>query len=92
LRVLYTGPAAADVVAILDRLAAQSAQGARERLQDVEFLLAQFPNAGQLTRLPWLRLFAVLPYPYLVFYEAMSAEIIIHSVWHAARTPSDRPD
>ena len=63
----------------------------RDRLRDIEHLLAQFPNAGQPTRLSWLRRFALRPYPYLVFYEATAAEIIIHSVWHAARNPSDRP-
>jgi plasmid stabilization system protein ParE len=34
---------------------------------------------------------AVLPYPYLIFYEAMEAEIIIHAVRHAARDPAGIP-
>jgi toxin ParE1/3/4 len=29
------------------------------------------------------------PYPYLIFYEATDAEIIIHAVRHGARNPSD---
>jgi toxin ParE1/3/4 len=33
----------------------------------------------------------VTPYPYLVFYEATDAEIIIHAVRHAARDPSGMP-
>ena len=49
------------------------------------------PNSGQPTRLTWLRRFAVRPYPHIAFYEATAAEIILHSVWHAARNPSDRP-
>jgi plasmid stabilization system protein ParE len=32
------------------------------------------------------------PYPYLVFYEATDAEIIIHAVRHGARDPSDNPE
>jgi len=31
------------------------------------------------------------PYPYLVFYEATEAEIIIHAVRHGARDSSDNP-
>jgi len=30
------------------------------------------------------------PYPYLIFYEATDAEIIIHAVRHGAREPSDK--
>ncbi len=76
MRLRYTRPAAADVVAILDRLAAQSQQGARrvrDRLRDIEQILAQFPKAGQPTRLSWLRRFALRPYPYIAFYEATAA-------------------
>ena len=63
------------------------ARRVRDRLRDVE----QPSNSGQPTRLSWLRRFALRPYPYLIFYEATAAEIIIHSVWQAARNPSDRP-
>ena len=31
------------------------------------------------------------PYPYLIFYEATDAEVIIHAVRHAARNPSGMP-
>jgi len=63
----------------------------RERLRDIEQILTQFPNDGQPTRFTWLRRLAVQPCPYLVFYEATAADIIIHAVWHAARNLSDRP-
>jgi toxin ParE1/3/4 len=33
----------------------------------------------------------VLPYPYLIFYEATDGEIIIHAVRHAVRDPSSMP-
>jgi toxin ParE1/3/4 len=29
-----------------------------------------------------------IPYPYLIFYEATDAEIIVHVVRHGARDPS----
>lgn len=94
MRVRYTRPAAANIAALLDDLAEQSPAGARSvrsRLQAIEGLLAQFPKAGQATRLPWLRRMVVRPYPYLIFYEVTETEVIIHSVWHSARDPSDLP-
>lgn len=94
MKVRYTRPAAADVVALLEFLAEQSPQGARrvrDRLRDIERLLVQFPLSGQVTRLGWLRRIVMRPYPYLLFYEATEAEVIIHSVWHGARDPSDLP-
>jgi plasmid stabilization system protein ParE len=38
---------------------------------------------------PTIRRIATTPYPYLIFYEATDAEIIIHAVRHGARDPSD---
>jgi plasmid stabilization system protein ParE len=38
-----------------------------------------------------IRRMAVLPYPYLIFYEAKEAEIIIHAIRHSARDPSVMP-
>jgi toxin ParE1/3/4 len=31
------------------------------------------------------------PFPYLIFYEATDAEVIIHAVRHAARDPAGQP-
>jgi toxin ParE1/3/4 len=38
---------------------------------------------------PTIRRMTTTPYPYLIFYEATDAEIIIHAVRHGARDSSD---
>lgn len=52
-------------------------------------LLLRYPLAGAATDDPTIRRIATTPYPYLIFYEATDAEIIIHAVRHGARDPSD---
>lgn len=54
-------------------------------------VLLQHPHLGTRTNDPMIRRMTVVPYPYLIFYEATDAEIIIHAVPHAARNPSDMP-
>jgi len=49
--------------------------------------LRQFPLSGQLTSESGLRRIVTLPYPYLVFYEATTEEVVIIGVRHAAREP-----
>jgi toxin ParE1/3/4 len=93
-RLRYTRPALADLGAILDYIAAHSPQGARRvqaRIKALTDLLLQYPHIGRRTNDPAIRRMTTTPYPYLVFYEAMESEIIIHAVRHAARDPSGMP-
>jgi plasmid stabilization system protein ParE len=88
-------PALADLGAILDYIAAHSPQGARRvqsRMQAIIELVLLHPNIGTRTDDPAIRRLTTSPYPYLIFYEAPEAEIIIHAVRHAARDPSGMPD
>jgi toxin ParE1/3/4 len=90
----YTLPALADLSAILDYITAHSPQGARRvqaRIQAIVDLLLLHPHIGTRTDDPTIRRLTTLPYPYLIFYEAAGAEIIIHAVRHAARDPSGMP-
>ena len=90
----YTLPALADLNAILDYIAAQSPQGARRvqaRIRTLTELLLVHPHIGRRTSDPAIRRMTATPYPYLVFYEAIESEIIIHAVRHAARRPSGMP-
>jgi toxin ParE1/3/4 len=90
---LYT-PALADLSSILDYIAAHSPPGARRvqaRIQTVIDLLLLHPGIGTSTDDPTIQRMTTLPYPYLIFYEATEAEIIIHAVRHAARDPSGMP-
>jgi toxin ParE1/3/4 len=86
----YTRPALADLSATLDYLATRSPQGARHvhaRIQALIDLLLLHPKIGTCTEDASIRRLTTTPYPYLVFYEATEAEIIIHAVRHAARDP-----
>jgi toxin ParE1/3/4 len=90
----YTLPALADLDAILDYIDGQSPQGAvhvRSRIQAIINLLLLHPLIGTRTDDPAIRRMATPPYPYLVFYEAVDDELIIHAVRHAARNPSSMP-
>jgi plasmid stabilization system protein ParE len=93
-KVRYTLPALADLVAILDYIAEHSPQGARRvqaRIQAIIDILPVQPLIGTLTREPTIRRLPAVPYPYLVFYEVTESEIIIHAVRHGARDPSGMP-
>ena len=94
MRLRYTLPALADLASILDYVADYSPQGAariHDRIRAVTDLLLSYPLAGAVTDDATVRRIATNPYPYLIFYEATDAEIIIHAVRHGARDPSDNP-
>ena len=90
MRLRYSLPALADLNAILEFIAARSPQGVRRvqaRIQIVVNLLLLHPHIGRRTSDPAIRKVVVTPYPY----EATENEIIIHTVRHAARSPSGMP-
>jgi toxin ParE1/3/4 len=92
MRLRYTLPALTDLVSILDYVADRSPLGAARihaRIHAVSDLLQRDPRAGAVTDDPTIRRMATTPYPYLIFYEATDAEIIIHAVRHGARDPSN---
>ena len=94
MKLRYTVPALADLSAVLDYIAVRSPQGARRvqaRIQAIIDLLLVHPGIGARTDDPTIRRMTTSPYPYLIFYEATEAEIIIHAVRHAARDPSGMP-
>lgn len=73
-------------------IADRSPQGAARihmRIRAVTDLLLRYPLAGALTDEPTIRRITTTPYPYLIFYEATDAEIIVHAVRHGARDPSE---
>jgi plasmid stabilization system protein ParE len=94
MRLRYTLPALADLASILDYVTDRSPQGAARihaRIRAATELLLRYPQAGAVTDDSTIRRVTTRPYPYLVFYEATDAEIIIHAVRHGARDPSDNP-
>lgn len=93
MRVRYTLPAAAELAEVLDYIAERSPQGAsnvKARIKAVERLLSRFPEIGQQhpTKL-WLRRITVQPYPYSLFFEVTSGEVVIHRIRHDARNPAE---
>lgn len=94
MRVRYTLPALADLEGVLDQIAGQSPSGAQKvamRIRAIVDLLCRHPEVGRLTDEEGIRRINTRPYPYLVFYEHLGDEIIIHAVRHGARDPADMP-
>ena len=88
----YTRPALADLAEILDYIAARSPTGAarvHSRIKAITELLLTHPRIGSPTDDPTIRRMTTPPYPYMIFYEATDDEVIIHTVRHGAREPSD---
>ena len=93
MKLRYTRPALADLAEILDYVSARSPTGAahvHSRIKAITELLLTYPRIGSPTDDPTIRRMTTPPFPYLVFYEATDDEIIIHTVRHGAREPSDR--
>jgi toxin ParE1/3/4 len=93
MKVRYTLPAFAELGHILAYLEARSPGGARNvwaRIEAVMRLLAKNPHAGRRTRRGYR--IPTWPYPYLIFYEPVGDEIIIHAIRHDARHPGTMPD
>ena len=90
----YTRPALADLAQLLDFLAESSPSGARRvgpRIRTLTGKLTAHPFLGARTDEPSIRRLVVRPFPYLVFYEVASSEIVVHAVRHAARDPETMP-
>ena len=90
LNLRYTPKALAELADILAYIAGRSAKGARKvqaRIPATTRLLLQYSYSGQLTSESGLRRIVTAPYPYLVFYEATTDEVVIIGVRHAAREP-----
>lgn len=94
MKLRYTLPALADLDSILTYIAEASPQGAgrvQKRLQDVIGLLLVHPEIGLRTDDPDIRRLTATPYPFLIFYEVGSEEIVIHAIRHGARDPGGMP-
>lgn len=63
----------------------------QRRIRAIIELVRAHPGIGRRTDDPAIRRMATAPYPYLIFFVATDAEIIIHAVRHMARDPSGMP-
>ena len=90
MKLRYTRPALAELDSILGYIETHSPQGARQvhsRIKSLIDILLVYPSIGVRTDDPTIRRLTITPYPYLVFCEIGTEEIIIHSIRHAARMP-----
>jgi toxin ParE1/3/4 len=88
LNLRYTPKALAELAEILAYITERSPRGApkvQARIQAITALLVQYPHSGQLTSESGLRRIVTPPYPYLIFYEVTTEEVVIIGVRHAAR-------
>ncbi len=92
MKVRYSRRSIDDLVAIGEFIAERSPGAAEQvvaRLRSSIEMLELFPRFGRITDDPDIRMFPVVRYPYLVFYEVMNDEVVIHHIRHGAREPFD---
>jgi plasmid stabilization system protein ParE len=92
MKVRYAERAVRDLTEIGDYLCAQHpkiAETVERRLREAIALLSDFPGIGRRTEDPDIRMFPIIRYPYLVYYEVFSDSVVVHHIRHAARKPLD---
>jgi addiction module RelE/StbE family toxin len=93
--VRYSRRALADIVRIADHVREHNPRAAaalEKRIRSSIEQLQMFPLIGRPTDDPDIRMFPIVRYPYLVFYEVLDREIAIHHIRHARRKPLDPGD
>ncbi len=95
MRVRYSRRALADIVRIADFVREHNPSAAaalEKRIRSSIEQLQTFPLIGRPTDDPDIRMFPIVHYPYLVFYEVVAREIVVHHIRHARRRPLDPGD
>ena len=94
MRVRFTPRALAELEELLSYLNERSPQVANRvlgRLCEALDTLATHPGIGAQTNNPRLRRLVLRPFPYLLFYEATEAQVIVIGIRHGARNPGAMP-
>ena len=92
MKVRYSRRALADLVRIADYVRKHNPRAAaalEKRIRSSIEQLHAFPLIGRPTDDPDMRMFPIMRYPYLVFYEVTDREIVVHHIRHARRKPLD---
>jgi addiction module RelE/StbE family toxin len=95
MRVRYSKGAVTDLVAIADYIRDRNPRAAEEVEKRIRASIGQlemFPLIGRPTEDPSIRMFPIVRYPYLVFYEVAGGQVVIHHIRHARREPLDPGD
>lgn len=86
--VRFTPTARSELWDILVYIKERNPAGARNvaaRIRRALDRIVAFPHHGRPTSDPGIRLILALPYPYMIFYEPLESEIVVHRVRHARR-------
>jgi toxin ParE1/3/4 len=74
-----------DVIAYIEERNPVGARNVASRIRRALDRVAEFPLHGAPTDDPGIRRVLALPYPYVIFYEALTDEILVHRVRHVRR-------
>jgi addiction module RelE/StbE family toxin len=92
MKVRWSRRAIANLVGIADYVREHNPRAAaalEKRIRASIGQLQMFPRSGRPTDDPGIRMFPIVRYPYLVFYEVAEDEVVIHHIRHARREPVD---
>lgn len=95
MKLRYSKGAVADLIGIADYIREhnpRAADGVEKRIRAAIRRLEMFPFSGRPTDDPYVRMFPIVRYPYLVFYEVLQGEVVIHHIRHGRREPLDPGD
>ena len=90
MKVRYSQRAVADLIGIADYIRERNPRAAEAVAKRIRASIAQlemFPLIGRLTDDPGIRLLPIVRYPYLVFYEVGTAEVVVQHIRHGRRAP-----
>jgi toxin ParE1/3/4 len=93
--VRYSKSAVTDLIAIADYIRDRNPHATEEVEKRIRASIGQlemFPFSGRPTGDPSIRMFPIVRYPYLVFYEVAGGEVVIHHIRHGRRKPLDPGD
>lgn len=86
--VRFTPAARDELRSVLAYIEERSPAGARKvaaRIRRTLDLVVEFPKHGAPTDDPGIRRVLALPYPYVIFYEPLKDEVVVHRVRHVRR-------
>lgn len=95
MKLRYSKRAVADLIGIADHIRQhnpRAAEAVEKRIRAAIEQLEMFPFSGRPTDDPFIRMFPIVRYPYLAFYEVLRGEIVIHHIRHGRREPLDPRD
>jgi toxin ParE1/3/4 len=90
MKVRYSRRAVADLIGIADYIRERNHRAADPVSDRIRASIAQlgiFPFIGRMTDDANLRVLPIGRYPYVVFYEVIEGEVVVHHIRHGRRKP-----